>query len=56
MVDEIANHYSRGSNIVSAIAGALQKAGKDPCTLTSADLAAVDEFHSGGDLPVLPRQ
>ncbi len=48
MVDTVANHYAGGSDIVSAIAESLRKAGKDIGTLTTADLGPVDEFHIRG--------
>lgn len=48
MVDGVANHYAGGVDIVSAIAESLRKAGKDIGRLTTADLAAVDEFHIRG--------
>lgn len=48
MVDEVARHYAGGTNIVGAITASLRKAGKDIGKLTTADLAAVDEFHIRG--------
>lgn len=48
MVDKVASHYAGGSNIASAIAESLRKAGKDIGKLTTADLATVDEFHIRG--------
>lgn len=48
MIDRVADHYSGGSDIVSAIAESLRKAGKDMGALTTADLASVDEFHIRG--------
>lgn len=48
MVDKVENHYAGGSNIVSAIAESLRKAGKDIGNLTAADLGTVDEFHIRG--------
>ena len=43
----IVRHYAHGA-LETAILGALAAAGKDPGTLTPADLAPVDEFHIGG--------
>lgn len=43
----IAKHYAHGA-LESTILGALAAAGKNPETLTAADLAPVDEFHIGG--------
>lgn len=48
MVDEVANHYAGGSDIVGAIAESLRRAGKDTRKLTTADLGTVDEFHIRG--------
>lgn len=48
MPDKVASHYAEGTDIVSAIASSLRKAGKDPGTLTAAELASVDEFHIRG--------
>jgi ubiquinone/menaquinone biosynthesis C-methylase UbiE len=48
MVDKVAAHYAHGTDIVSAIAESLRKAGKDVSKLTTADLATVDEFHIRG--------
>jgi ubiquinone/menaquinone biosynthesis C-methylase UbiE len=48
MADKVANHYAGGSNIVSAIAESLRKAGKDIGKLATADLGTVDEFHIRG--------
>ena len=44
---KVAGHYSRG-RIEDAILQAVARAGKDPASLTAADLAPVDEFHVGG--------
>jgi SAM-dependent methyltransferase len=43
----IARHYAHGA-LEAAILDALAAAGKNPGTLTPADLAPVDEFHIGG--------
>ncbi|MBI2738230.1 MAG: class I SAM-dependent methyltransferase [Rhodospirillales bacterium] len=43
----IAQHYAHGT-LEAEILAALAGAGKNPGTLTSADLAPVDEFHIGG--------
>lgn len=48
MVDDVANHYAGGTDIVGAIAESLRKAGKDIGALTTADLGTVDEFHIRG--------
>ena len=48
MADKVADHYAGGTDITGAIAESLRKAGKDPGTLTTADLGTVDEFHIRG--------
>jgi len=48
MVDKVANHYAGGSNVASAIAESLRRAGKDTGKLTTADLGTIDEFHIRG--------
>lgn len=48
MVDDVTSHYSGEGDLADAIAAALRQAGKDPDTLTTADLRAVDEFHIRG--------
>jgi ubiquinone/menaquinone biosynthesis C-methylase UbiE len=48
MVDDVARHYSAGGDLAARIAERLQTAGKDLAALTTADLAAVDEFHIRG--------
>ena len=48
MTDCVAQHYSGEDRLSLAIAESLRKAGKDIGTLTTADLASVDEFHIGG--------
>ena len=45
--DLIAKHYTHGS-LAESISSALREGASDPDTLTSADLAPVDEFHIGG--------
>lgn len=47
MVDRVASHYG-DSDLSSAIAESLRKAGKDINALTTADLESVDEFHIRG--------
>lgn len=46
-VESINRHYG-GIDISARILAALREAGKDVNTLTRDDLAAIDEFHSGG--------
>ncbi len=48
MADDVARHYAAGGDLAARIAERLQAAGKDLTTLTTADLAAVDEFHIRG--------
>ena len=48
MADRVASHYSADLKLADAIAKNLQGAGKDLKTLTTADLAIVDEFHIRG--------
>lgn len=48
MVDQVAAHYSGEGSLAGQIAAGLQAAGKDTATLTTADLAAIDEFHIRG--------
>lgn len=48
MADEVATHYAGDRDLASAIAEKLRAAGKDLTRLTTADLAAVDEFHIRG--------
>jgi ubiquinone/menaquinone biosynthesis C-methylase UbiE len=48
MTDRVAIHYSESSALADAIAQNLRGAGKDLEKLTTADLAAVDEFHIRG--------
>jgi ubiquinone/menaquinone biosynthesis C-methylase UbiE len=43
----VSQHYTHG-NLEGALLSALQRAGKNPDTLSYADLALVDEFHIGG--------
>lgn len=46
-VESINRHYG-GTDISARILAALQEAGRDVNALTRDDLAAIDEFHSGG--------
>src|SRR5262245_1681 len=48
MVDTVASHYGSSGDVASTIAESLRRAGKDIESLTTADLAAVDEFHIRG--------
>jgi ubiquinone/menaquinone biosynthesis C-methylase UbiE len=48
MVDKVASHYTGSGDLASTIAESLRRAGKDIDNLTTADLAAVDEFHIRG--------
>jgi MFS family permease/ubiquinone/menaquinone biosynthesis C-methylase UbiE len=48
MMDEVAGHYTANGDLARAIAESLRRAGKDVGTLTTADLATVDEFHIRG--------
>lgn len=48
MADGVEEHYAGSGAIADAIAGALRAAGRDPDSMTTADLAAVDEFHIRG--------
>ncbi len=48
MDDGIVRHYSGDGDLADAISEALKRAGKDPASLTAADLASVDEFHIRG--------
>jgi ubiquinone/menaquinone biosynthesis C-methylase UbiE len=48
MTDRVASHYSDNLNLADLIAQNLGSAGKDLKTLTTADLATVDEFHIRG--------
>lgn len=48
MTDKVAVHYSATDNLADAIAEHLRSAGKSLDTLTTADLASVDEFHIRG--------
>jgi len=47
-MDEVAKHYAGGGDLAAVIADALRKAGKGVDTLSTVDLAAVDEFHIRG--------
>jgi len=48
MAESVEQHYSGGGAIVQAISEALRAAGKELNGLSTADLAAVDEFHIRG--------
>jgi len=48
MTDPVAAHYGADAGLASRIAERLRAAGKDLSTLTTRDLAAVDEFHTRG--------
>jgi len=48
MTDRVASHYSESSALADLIAKSLREVGKDLDKLTTADLAAVDEFHIRG--------
>ena len=48
MADAVEQHYSGSGAIVDAISEALRAAGRDLDQLSTADLAAVDEFHIRG--------
>jgi len=48
MADRVASHYSEDLKLADAVADKLRSAGKDLNKLTTADLAAVDEFHIRG--------
>lgn len=48
MADDVEQHYAGSGGIAAAIAAALTAAGRDLDSVTTADLAAVDEFHIRG--------
>ncbi len=48
MSNKVIDHYTSGSDLVEAIRLGLQNAGKDINSITTADLASVDEFHIRG--------
>lgn len=48
MTDPVATHYARTDDLASAIGRRLTEAGKELASLTTADLAPVDEFHVRG--------
>ena len=48
MADGVEQHYAGSGGIADAIAAALRSAGRDLGAITTADLAAVDEFHIRG--------
>jgi ubiquinone/menaquinone biosynthesis C-methylase UbiE len=45
---DVARHYSDSDALVESIATSLRAAGIDPASVTTADLAGVDEFHIRG--------
>lgn len=48
MLDQVETHYGSRGALAEAIAAGLRRAGKDLDSLTTADLATVDEFHVRG--------
>ena len=48
MSEDVARHYSDSDALVESIASSLRAAGIEPTSATTADLAAVDEFHIRG--------
>lgn len=48
MSDQVASHYGGKGQLADAIAASLRRAGKAPETVTTADLANIDEFHIRG--------
>lgn len=46
--EKVSRHYGHGGNLKRAILDGLAALGKDPEHIATADLAAVDEFHTGG--------
>lgn len=48
MTETVATHYGGGGDLATKIAAGLRQAGKELSALTTADLAAVDEFHFRG--------
>ena len=48
MADRVASHYSENLELADVIAQNLRSAGRDLKTLTTTDLATVDEFHIRG--------
>ena len=49
----VAAHYTSGEDLAARIGEALAAAGKDLATLTTSDLASVDEFHIRGRMATL---
>ncbi len=48
MDDPVVRHYGGDDELAASIANGLRQAGKAATSLTTADLASVDEFHIGG--------
>jgi ubiquinone/menaquinone biosynthesis C-methylase UbiE len=48
VTDDVAGHYSDSDALIESIAASLRAAGIDPSSVTTADLASVDEFHIRG--------
>lgn len=48
MSNDVASHYSDSDTLVDTIATSLRAAGIDPTSVTTAELAGVDEFHIRG--------
>lgn len=48
MAETVEQHYSGSRSTIDAIAAAFRAAGRDPDTVSTGDLAAVDEFHIRG--------
>lgn len=53
MTEDVAAHYAGDGSLAERILGSLQRGGKDIGTLTTADLAPVDEFHIRGSKATL---
>ena len=47
MTDDVAGHYSDSDALIESIAASLRAAGIDPSSVTTADLASVDELRGG---------
>ena len=48
MSQDVAGHYSDSDALVESIAASLRAAGIEPMSVTTEDLAGVDEFHIRG--------
>ena len=48
MSQDVASHYSDSDALIESIAASLRAAGIDPTSVTTAELAGVDEFHIRG--------